>query len=373
MVDHMQFPFISMFNPIAGADTSSMHLDETKTILVKNFPATCGEKKLKIAFENISKGKVTYVKFGDDNQTAVIEFSNAYFVNVVLKKRPIKFMGKNLQVEIYTRYLETDEKLSTVKLIGMKPDIGEKLKTLHQDTEINPIDQVSIGERTINQQAILTQKLNEFCEELRQKVNETVIENQLQKEQITELSDDLTGARSLIKEQRNAITEMDAEIAAYRSQEIQITQELLEKSNTIQDLGYKISTLKDKVIRTRAENYSQSIQIAELMQECKYTRSEISEKGDIIKNLEYLLQESQSEQRKLRERISNLMEENHRWRIHIGELTQECEYTRKEIIETNRRWEQHLSRYKICYAVILVVIAMTALLAVYFFNHGILL
>ena len=222
-----------------------MQYDEPKQIIAKDLPPKefISEHNLKKVFEKISKGTVTNIKLRKDNQRAVIQFCDANSVNEVLKKRPITLLGKKVQVEIYSTYLETDENLRTAKLIGLKADIGDKIKTLQQhDTALKSIDQIPLSEKTINEQAEIIQKLNAFCEELRRKVNEAASQNQLLKERITELSDELTDGRNLIQEQKDVITEMDEILAEYQSRDTELTQKLMENQILFStfDIGYKL-------------------------------------------------------------------------------------------------------------------------------------
>ena len=286
-----------------------MQYDEPKRIIVKNLPPKefISEHNLKKAFEKISKGTVTNIKLKNGNQTAIIEFCDAYSVNVVLKKQPITLLGKNVRVEMYSTYLETDENLTTVKLIGLKPDIGDKIKTLQHDTELHPIDQIPLSERKINQQAELTFKLNAFCEVLRQKVNEAVSENQLLKRRITELCDERTDERDFIQEHKKTITEMVKKRVEYQSRDIEITlQNLMEESDTIQNFGH-------------------------------------------------LLQASEDEQIQLGERISRLTYENER-------IRDENHSQSRQIVKTSQTLEAYLNRDRIAYFVVLVVLFITVLI-----------
>ena len=253
---------------------------------MKNLPAACDENKLKSAIENVTgtkEGKVKNVKLDHDNHTGILEFYNAYSAEIVLKKRLIMVMGKQVQVEMFSRYLEADESLVSAKLVGLEEDIGDKLKTLQHDTEINAFDQISITERTVHQQAELTHKLNAFSEDLRQKLNEAASKNQQQQELLTDISEDLIVARNVIDEQNKGIIEMGDRLADFEARNIQLTEKLTEKSYTIQNLQQllqvssneqiqlrnRISNLQDDLDRSRNECYSQTIQISKLLKDCE--------------------------------------------------------------------------------------------------------
>ena len=272
-------------------DTIPLHQNHSSKILVKNLPEACDENKLKSAIENITgikEGKVKNVKLDHDNHTGILEFYNAYSAEIVLKKRLIIVVGKQVQVEMFSRYLEADESLVSAKLMGLEEDIGDKLKTLQHDTEINACDQISITERTVNQQAELTHKLNAFSEDLRQKLNEAASKNQQQNELLTELSEDLIVARNVIDDQKMVVSEMGDRFAEFEARNTHLTEKLTEKSDTIQDLQQllqvssneqiqlrnRISYLQDDLDQSRNECYSQTIQISEVLQDCEYTRQE---------------------------------------------------------------------------------------------------
>ena len=304
-----------------------MQYDEPRRIIAKNLPPkeSISEDKLKEAFEKISKGTVTNIKLKNGNQTAIIEFCDAYSVNVVLKKRPVTLLGKNVQVEIYSTYLETDENLTTAKLMGLKSDIGDKIKTLQQhDRELQPIDQIPLSEKTINQQAELTQKLNAFCEVLRRKVNEAVSENQHLKRRITELSDELTDERNSIQAQKNVTTEMVEKRVEYQSRDT-----------------------------------------------CRKSLRKLMGKSDTTQNFGHLFQASEDKQSQLGKRISRLTYENER-------IRDENHSQSKQIVEIRHKLEKYLNRDRIAYSVVLIVLLLTTLillslgyteLALFYFLH----
>ena len=273
-------------------------------LLVRNIPAVCDKTKLKMVFENVKgcgRRSVKQVKLNYHDQTAVLEFENAFSVDIVLKKRPIMVDGKHVQVEMFSGYLEPDENLVSANLIGLGKDLGKKLKILQHDTEVNAFDQIPIADSTVNQQVQLTYKLNAFCEELRHKLNETVIENQQQQNLITEINDhlavarnilrqkeeviseinaDLRVARSVIQQQKEVISEMNQSFAEFQALEIQLSDTIKDLRQSLQASSNKqfqqeeqIKSLQDKLNHTRDE----SNQISELLRDCENNRRELIE------------------------------------------------------------------------------------------------
>ena len=70
-------------------------------ILVKNVPVSCDKQHIELFFgyEKCQEGgSVKHVTLNEDVHTAIVEFENADSVDIVMKKRPIKMMGSEVDV-----------------------------------------------------------------------------------------------------------------------------------------------------------------------------------------------------------------------------------------------------------------------------------
>ena len=97
-------------------------LKRTKTILVKNVPASADEELLELFFESTKKqggGPVSSVQMHRDKNVAFVEFCESASVERVLSKRPIKLGTTELDVESYEPLLQSSEKISRMDLHGL--------------------------------------------------------------------------------------------------------------------------------------------------------------------------------------------------------------------------------------------------------------
>ena len=97
---------------------------KTKTLLVRNVPATADEDLLEMFFETTKKqggGPVQSVKILRDKYVAFVEFCQSSSVENVMKKRPIKLGTTVLDIEPYEPLLQGTEKIKHMDVIGL-PD-----------------------------------------------------------------------------------------------------------------------------------------------------------------------------------------------------------------------------------------------------------
>lgn len=94
-------------------------LADTKTIIVKNVPASADEELLEVFFESTKKqggGPVQSVKILGDKHIAFVEFCECSAVEIVLKKRPIKLGKSELIVEPFKTLIHGSEKIKHVRV-----------------------------------------------------------------------------------------------------------------------------------------------------------------------------------------------------------------------------------------------------------------
>ena len=94
----------------------------TRSIIVRNLPASADEELLELFFESTKKqggGPVESVKiFGDKQgkQVACVEFCNSNAVETVLRKRPVKLGKTELDVQPFEPLLQGSEKIREVRV-----------------------------------------------------------------------------------------------------------------------------------------------------------------------------------------------------------------------------------------------------------------
>ena len=99
-------------------------------LLVKNLPDTIDEEHLEMFFEHRKRqggGPVKNVTLHLDDGFAVIEFQEVEAVDTVLKKRPIKILGKPVEVEMYMPYFHKDESLKSINVVGIPDELVEDM------------------------------------------------------------------------------------------------------------------------------------------------------------------------------------------------------------------------------------------------------
>ena len=107
---------------LIAASRDNGGIKRTKTILVKNVPASADEELLEVFFESTKKqggGPVNSVKMHRDKNVAFVEFCESASVERVLSKRPIKLGTTELDIESYEPLLQGSEKINRMDCLGL--------------------------------------------------------------------------------------------------------------------------------------------------------------------------------------------------------------------------------------------------------------
>lgn len=120
-------------------------------LLVKNLPDTADEDHLEMFFEHKRQGggTVKRVTIHKDDGLAIIEFQEANAVDKVLKKQPIKMLGKTVEVEKYTPYLQDDEGLKFVQLRRIPKELSKDIATMKLKNKIGKSDHGTFNALTL--------------------------------------------------------------------------------------------------------------------------------------------------------------------------------------------------------------------------------
>ena len=136
---HTSYLYISAIQPIeASRGTDNKR---TKTILVRNVPASADEELLEMFFEQTKKqggGPVNSVKILRDKNIAFVEFREYGAVETVMKKRNIKFGTTELQVEPYKPLLQGSEKINRMDISGLPVAFTDGLLKAQLDSLLSP-------------------------------------------------------------------------------------------------------------------------------------------------------------------------------------------------------------------------------------------
>ena len=131
--------YISVQQPIAASRDNDHK--RTKTILVKNVPASADEELLEMFFESTKKqgrGSVNCVKIFRDKNVAFVEFCEHGAVETVIKQKNIKFGTTELHVEPYKPLLHGSGKINRVNFIGLPATFTDGLLKAQLDSLLSP-------------------------------------------------------------------------------------------------------------------------------------------------------------------------------------------------------------------------------------------
>ena len=134
---------------MSASRTKNATQKTTKTILVKNIPATADDELLEVFFESTKKqggGPVQNVKILRDKDVAFVEFCDRSSVERVLKKRPIKLGTTVLDIESYNPLLQGPEKIKRVDVIGLPSSFTDSLLKDQLETILSPQDGSTLAE-----------------------------------------------------------------------------------------------------------------------------------------------------------------------------------------------------------------------------------
>ena len=114
--------YVSGKPAFAGSEHET-NVKDTRTISVRNLPASVDEDLLEVFFESKKKyggGPVESVKIFEDRNAAIVKFCDECSVQAVLEKKPIIFGKRKLIVEpFYIELLEDTETVSQVDIKGL--------------------------------------------------------------------------------------------------------------------------------------------------------------------------------------------------------------------------------------------------------------
>ena len=133
--------FIFPGQPPVFTSTTNNDSKKTKTLLVKNVPATADEDLLEMFFETTKKqggGPVKSVKILRDKNVAFVEFCDRSSVEKVMNKRPIKLGTTVLDIQPYEPLLEGSEKINRMDVIGLPASFTDGLLKRQLETLLSP-------------------------------------------------------------------------------------------------------------------------------------------------------------------------------------------------------------------------------------------
>lgn len=126
---------------LVAASRDNGGLKRTRTIVVKNVPASADEELLEVFFESTKKqggGPVQNVKMYRDKNVAFVEFCDCASVERVLLKRPIKLGTTELDVQSYKPLLQGSEKLNRMDFLGLPAAFTDGLLKEQLDSLLSP-------------------------------------------------------------------------------------------------------------------------------------------------------------------------------------------------------------------------------------------
>ena len=187
-------------------------------IYVRNIPEAYDEEHLQMFFEyekGQGGGPVKTVTFNRGEKSAIIEFEKVKSVETVLKKRPVKIMGTDVDVQEYAPYLGQDELLIFAKIIGLKEKLSEDLKNIQlSDLKGAMVDDATVAEREIKQQKEMITNLQRENEDQRNQLQKLSDEIKRKDELVTKLTKDNEGLVRSMTEIKHNIPEPPKPVAA---------------------------------------------------------------------------------------------------------------------------------------------------------------
>ena len=119
-----------MFN-VAGVESENKtNVKGTRTISVRNLPASVDEDLLEVFFESKKKyggGPVESVKIFEDRNAALITFCDEGAIGTVLEKKPIMYGKTELKVEPFGGLIADTETIAHVDIKGISKTFTDDL------------------------------------------------------------------------------------------------------------------------------------------------------------------------------------------------------------------------------------------------------